>query len=84
MQNMFTLLFTAALAAAAPAQAAAPADAHKDHAQHGQMDHEGHDMPCCKDGKADCCKDKSKMDCCKQAEKTGKAQTPAEGHSHQH
>jgi hypothetical protein len=85
---MMNFVIAAALAALASAQAAAPANPHQDHAQHGQMDHksmqhEGHDMACCKDKAADCCKDKAKSDCCKHEAHGGEAPAGAQGHQHQ-
>jgi hypothetical protein len=55
---MIALLLAATLAAA-PAPVA-PADAHKDHAQHqGMAKDEGCKMECCKDKKMPCCADKA-------------------------
>ena len=82
---MTNILFAAALVALASVQTAP--DPHQGHAQHGQLDqkgmqHEGHDMACCKDKAADCCKDEQ-AGCCKHDEQGGSAQPSAEGHHHQ-
>ena len=80
---MLTILFTVALAAAAPAQQAAPAKPDADHAGHGGTQHSGHEMPCCKDeaGSADCCKGKD-ADCCASSAKAGEAQAGNHQHGH--
>ena len=85
---MLSIIVAAALAAPTPAPTArptTPAARHADHSGHEAMQHTaaGHDMPCCKDKKADCCKD-GQGDCCKgQHAKAGEAAADS-GHQHQH
>lgn len=80
---MLNFMIAAALAAIAPAQATAPASP-VEHSDHKGMQHEGHDMACCKDKAADCCKDKAKADCCKHEMQGSDAPADAKGHQHQH
>ncbi|WP_300975052.1 hypothetical protein [Sphingomonas sp. LHG3406-1] len=77
---MIALMTSVLLAASAPAIAPAPAaDAHKDHAKHQGMKHEG-------ECTMDCCKGDKPMPCCEKMK--AKAEAPAAeghgGHEHDH